>query len=258
MPGGNLGTAYAALGAGDSGPLLDMLGRDFEWVEPELAGYPLAGVHRGPDGVSHGVLEPLQSLFEDLTIDLHEVVETDARTVVTGALRGRPAGADADWELAFAHVWELDGGLPVRVTTYFDRSRLTLAAARRQLADVADDLLEQAAEIRRQWARLGDALRAAGVEADEAGEAFDEDDDAAPAPFAGPASVRLAAVDMAQEGATREEVDVYLRDEHGVEDTAPILDEVFGVSAGELPEDALGESAAAIEANRLSRLFSRR
>jgi len=258
MPGGTLGTAYAALGAGDSGPLLGMLGRDFEWVEPEVAGYPLSGVHRGPDGVSRGVLEPLRSLFADLEIELGEVVEADDRAVVTGVLRGRPAGADADWELAFAHLWELEGGLPVRVTTYFDRSRLTLAAARRQLADVADDLLEQAAEIRRQWARLGDALRAAGVEAEEAGEDFDEDDGDAPVPSGGSASVRLAAVDMAQEGATREEVDVFLRDEHGVEDTAPILDEVFGTSAGELPEDALGESAAAIEANRLSRLFSRR
>src|SRR5256885_671241 len=59
-------------------------------------------------------------------------------------------------------------GAPVRATGYFARSRLTLAGTRRQLAELADDLLEQAAEIRLQWSRLGDALRAAGVEGAQA------------------------------------------------------------------------------------------
>src|SRR4051794_3359034 len=248
MPGGVLGTAYEALGRGDSGPLLELIDADFEWVEPELAGSPLAGTHQGPDGVD-AVLTRLATLLDDLVIEAHEVAEAGERETVTGVMRGRPSGADEDWELPFAHVWEVDADdRLVRVRADFDRSRLTVAAARRQLAAVADDLLEQAAEIRRQWAGLGDALRAAGV-----------DDDGGNSARAGGASVRLAAVDMAQDGATRGEVDAFLRGELAIEEPEPILDEIFGRAAepGEGPAAGLDERAAALEATRLSRLFAR-
>jgi ketosteroid isomerase-like protein len=245
MPGGILDTAYEALGAGDSGPLVGLLGDEFEWVEPELAGYPLSGAHRGPDGVA-AAFARLGELLEGLVVYADEVVDAGSRVTVTGVMRGRPAGTAEDWALPFAHVWVLDGDTPVRMRAYFDRSRLTVAGARSDLAEVADDLLEQAAEIRRQWARLGDALRAAGLEADAGG-------DDAPAPAAGSASARLAAVDMAEDGATREEVEAYLREELGVDEPAPILDEVFGVDA----RATLDERAAELEATRLSRLFAR-
>jgi hypothetical protein len=148
----------------------------------------------------------------------------------------------------------------VRAVGYFDRSRLTLAADRRQLADVADELLDQAAEIRGQWDRLGDALRAAGVEVgDDAGDVAAEDDsaddDMAGAP--GVASARLVAVDMAQEGSSREEVDAYLRDELGVEDTEAILDEAFDPEAGAHGDLPPGGRPGALDPSRLSRLFVR-
>jgi ketosteroid isomerase-like protein len=255
MPDGILGTAYEALGRGDSGPLLALLDARFEWVEPELAGYPLSGVHRGPDG-ARTVLTGLEALFSDFALDAHEVAEAGERETVTGVIRGRPGGGDEAWELSFAHVWEVaDDDRYVRVRTYFDRSRLTVAAARRQLAEVADDLLEQAAEIRRQWTRLGEEL---GGEA-EAGD--DEAGDGASGAGSGAsagASARLAAVDMAEEGAGREEVEAMLRDDLGVEDPAPILDEVFGVPGSEPEPAALRQQRAAIvDATRLSRLFAR-
>jgi ketosteroid isomerase-like protein len=244
VPAGVLGTAYEALGRGDNGPLLALIEADFEWVEPELAGYPLAGVHQGPDGVG-AVLTRLATLLDGLVIEAHEVAEAGERETVTGVMRGRPSGAEEEWELPFAHVWELDErDRLVRVRAYFDRSRLTLAAARRQLAEVADDLLEQAAEIRREWARLGDALRSADVD--------QPDDEPVPS---GSANARLAAVDMAQDGAGRDEVEVFLRTELHVEEPAAILDEVFGPPGAS--SATLDERAAAIEATRLSRLFAR-
>jgi ketosteroid isomerase-like protein len=265
VPEGILATAYEALGRGERDPLLALLGPDFEWIEPELDGYPLAGVHRGPEGVTQGVLFPLFDLFDQLTVTVTDVIEGDDRSVVTGTMRGRPSGADSDWELPFAHVWEVDeDGVAARVRTYFDRSRLTIAASRRQLAEVADDLLEQAAEIRRQWAQLGDALRAAGVEGPERAEAVDAKGEPLEPALA---SARLAAVDLAQEGATREEVDAFLRDELEIEDRAPVLDEVFGASAAERssePDVAEPEQPAepderegALDAKRLSKLFAR-
>jgi hypothetical protein len=200
------------------------------------------------------------------------VAEAGERETVTGVIRGRPGGADEDWELPFAHVWEVgEDDRFVRVRTYFDRSRLTLAASRRQLADVADDLIEQAAEIRRQWGRLAEAMRAAGDDGDAAAEDEEaavsaEDDDAdahadadpdAPAVVSG-ASARLAAVDMAEEGASREEVEAFLRDELEVEEPDSILDEVFGAPGSAPAAATLQEQRAAIvDATRLSRLFAR-
>lgn len=254
MPDGILGTAYEALGRGDSGPLLALLDSRFEWVEPELAGYPLSGAHRGPEG-ARTVLTGLEALFSDFVLDAHEVAEAGERETVTGVIRGRPGGGDEAWELPFAHVWEVaDDDRYVRVRTYFDRSRLTVAAARRQLAEVADDLLEQAAEIRRQWTRLGEELGGApeaGGERDAAGAETEVGASAG-------ASARLAAVDMAEEGADRQEVEAMLRDDLGVDDPAPILDEVFGVPGSEPEPAALRQQRAAIvDATRLSRLFAR-
>jgi ketosteroid isomerase-like protein len=257
VPDGKLRGGYEALGRGDAGPLLDLLGDDFEWSEPLLAGYPLSGMHRGAEGFATGVLAPLAELLEGLIFDIDDVVEADGRVVVTGVMRGHPAGSssDGEWELPFAHVWELSGRSPVRGRGYFDRSRLTVAASRRQLADVAEELMDQAAEIRRQWSRLGDALRAAGVsaegEADAVEEGVAEESDAA--------SARLVAVDMAQDGSTREEVDAYLREELGVEETSELLDEAFA-SVAESPggdEPAAEPRPGAVDASRLTKLFAR-
>jgi ketosteroid isomerase-like protein len=226
MPEGILRGGYEALERGDAAPLLDLLADDFVWTEPELPGYPLSGVHRGAEGLASGVLTPLAELLDGLTFFVEDVVVGSGQEVVTGVMRGRPAGASEEWELPFAHVYFVDDGVAVSGRAYFDRSRLTLAAGRRQLADVADDLLDQAAEIRMQWGRLADALRAAGVDED-VDDGLDEGDE--DEPVLGVASARLVAVDMAQDGSTREEVDAYLRDELGVDDAeaAAIVDEVF-------------------------------
>src|SRR4051794_7971664 len=166
-----------------------------------MPGYPLAGVHRGAEGLATGVLAPLAELLEGLTFSVSSVmVDSVLRTeVVTGVMRGRPAGAAAEWELPFAHVWDVGSdGLAIRAVAYFDRSRLTLASSRRQLADVADELLDQAAEIRAQWSRLGDALRAAGVEAPAEASEGVSGDVGEPAVAA---SARLAGVDKGPGGA---------------------------------------------------------
>jgi ketosteroid isomerase-like protein len=249
---GVLLSGYEALEQGDPAPLLELLADDFEWEEPSLPGYPLSGVHRGAEGLASGVLAPLAELLEGLTFSVSSVmVDSVLRSeVVTGVMRGRPAGAAAEWELPFAHVWDVGSdGLAIRAVAYFDRSRLTLAASRRQLADVADELLDQAAEIRAQWSRLGDALRAAGVEAPA-----EEGADGAVEP-AGAASARLVAVDMAQDGASRDEVETHLREELGVDDPSALLDEVFpAADATAAPEAATG---AELDSTRLTRLFAR-
>ena len=104
LPDGGLASAYEALGRGDSGPLLGLLEPGFEWIEPEVPGYPLSGIHHGAEGLG-GVLDRLQVMFEDLAIGADEVLESGDRVVAVGKLHGRPPGAGSDWVLPFAHVW---------------------------------------------------------------------------------------------------------------------------------------------------------
>src|SRR5690349_19944182 len=64
LPEGILRGSYEALARGDAGPLLAAVPASFEWAEPDLPGYPLAGVHRGPSGLAKGVLAPLAQLLD--------------------------------------------------------------------------------------------------------------------------------------------------------------------------------------------------
>ena len=100
-----------------------------------------------------------------------------------------------------------------------------------ELTALADELLEQASEVRRQWAELSETL---GIEPPE------------PAPTAergaatgnGPATtsgegdanaeaVRLVALDMMLSGRDRDEVREYLRATFGEGDHESVLDEIF-------------------------------
>ncbi len=93
------------------------------------------------------------------------------------------------------------------------------------LSALADELLEQATEIRRQWAELGETL---GLEPPE------------PAPVAArrvaePAEadpVRLVALDMMLSGHSRDAIRDYLRATFGDGDREAVLDEVFAQYGG--------------------------
>lgn len=90
-----------------------------------------------------------------------------------------------------------------------------------QLTVLADELLMQAGEIRRQWAELAEML---GAEPETAG----SPDDPGDGERAGDAeSIRLVALDMMLSGSSREEVGGYLDATFGAEDREALLDDVF-------------------------------
>ena len=88
-----------------------------------------------------------------------------------------------------------------------------------ELTSLADELLDQAAEVRRQWAEIAEAVGAqpAGV----------TDDGGAEGPAAEADPVRLVALDMMLAGSTRDEVREHLRETFGEADREAVLDEVF-------------------------------
>ncbi|HEX8082732.1 MAG TPA: hypothetical protein VF529_00480 [Solirubrobacteraceae bacterium] len=94
-----------------------------------------------------------------------------------------------------------------------------------ELAALADELLSQATDVRRQWAELGEAL---GLEPAPQPQANRPEPPAEPPggwPEADP--VRLVALDMMLAGRSREEVREYLRATFGKDVGADVLDEIF-------------------------------
>ena len=108
-------------------------------------------------------------------------------------------------------------------------------AAIDELAALADELLRQATDVRRQWAELGETL---GLEPapqprvgnPEAVPATNDDAGAQQWPEADP--VRLVALDMMLAGRSREEVAEYLRATFGEDVGADVLDEIFSDQQG--------------------------
>ena len=94
-----------------------------------------------------------------------------------------------------------------------------------ELTALADDLLEQATEIRRQWAELGQTL---GLEAPEPVIPAERRDDAADDVDA----ARLVALDMMLSGRSRDEVREYLTATFGEGDREQLLDDIFSQYGG--------------------------
>jgi hypothetical protein len=104
-----------------------------------------------------------------------------------------------------------------------------------QLTMLADELLQQAGEIRRQWTELAEVLGAEvpevppeaplepaagpGAAAAHAQTAVDTGEDTDP--------IRLVALDMMLSGRTRDEVRSYLEQTFGDADREAVLDEIF-------------------------------
>jgi pseudouridine-5'-phosphate glycosidase len=86
LPDWTLGTAYEALARGDSSPLLALLGEDFEWVEPELPGYPLGGVHRGALDVSADLAELARTPVLVVSSGVKSLLDVPATVEVLEAL----------------------------------------------------------------------------------------------------------------------------------------------------------------------------
>lgn len=91
----------------------------------------------------------------------------------------------------------------------------------RALANLADDLLEQAAMMRRQWTELAEAV---GLE----GAARTPPNGANGASPGGEAErMRLVALDMVLSGASRDDVAEHLHRTFGSDDVDDVVDQVF-------------------------------
>jgi ketosteroid isomerase-like protein len=118
---------YLASAAGDLDALRATLAPDVEWTE--MAGFPLAGTYRTPDGVTSNVMEALAREWDDWTahddtyvVDGENVVVLARYTAVNKATR-KPIDARV------AHHFVVRGGLIVRFEQFVDTALVREAMA---------------------------------------------------------------------------------------------------------------------------------
>ena len=118
---------YLASAAGDLEGIRAALAPDVEWTE--MAGFPLAGTYRTPEGVTSNVMERLGADWEDWTahddryvVDGENVVVLARYTAVNQATR-KPV------DVRVAHHYVVRGGLTVRFEQFVDTALVRDAMA---------------------------------------------------------------------------------------------------------------------------------
>ena len=118
---------YLASAAGDLGALRATLAPDVEWTE--MAGFPLAGTYRTPEGVTTGVMEALGTDWEAWTAHDDTYVADGENVVVLARYTARHRTTDKPLAVRVAHHFVVRGGLIVRFEQFVDTALVRDAAA---------------------------------------------------------------------------------------------------------------------------------
>jgi uncharacterized protein len=110
--------AYGSFARGDVPAVIDILADDVSWTVPEIV--PQGGSFDGKQQVG-GFFERLGSLYEELNLDIHDLVDGDTRVAGVGVASGRLREGGAV-EYGFVHVFDVDGGKVTRFREYVDQA----------------------------------------------------------------------------------------------------------------------------------------
>lgn len=113
---------YLASAKGDLAALRATLADDVEWTE--MAGFPLAGTYRTPDGVTSAVMERLGQDWDDWTAhdDTYVVNGEDVVVLARDSATNKATGRDID--VRVAHHFVVRGGRIVRFEQFVDTAKV--------------------------------------------------------------------------------------------------------------------------------------
>jgi ketosteroid isomerase-like protein len=117
---------YLASAAGDLEALRATLAPDVEWTE--MAGFPLAGTYRTPQGVTSAVMERLGAEWDDWTAHDDYYVAVDENVVVLARYTARHRKTRKPLAVRVAHHFVVRGGLIVRFEQFVDTALVRDAA----------------------------------------------------------------------------------------------------------------------------------
>jgi ketosteroid isomerase-like protein len=109
---------YLASAAGDLEALRATLAPDVEWTE--MAGFPLAGTYRTPEGVTANVMEKLASERDGWAAHDDTYVAEGENVVVLARYTARHRVTDKPLAVRVAHHFVVRGGLIVRFEQFVD------------------------------------------------------------------------------------------------------------------------------------------
>ena len=121
---------YLASAAGDLAALRATLAPDVEWTE--MAGFPLAGTYRTPEGVTGNVMERLGKDWSEWIAHDDTYVVDGENVVVLARYPATNQATGIDINVRVAHHFVVRGGLIVRFEQFVDtalvRDAMTLGA----------------------------------------------------------------------------------------------------------------------------------
>jgi uncharacterized protein len=118
---------YLASAAGDLDALRATLAPDVEWTE--MAGFPLAGTYRTPDGVTSNVMEALAEEWDDWTAHDDTYVADGENVVVLARYTAVNKATRKPLDIRVAHHFVVRGGLIVRFEQFVDTALVREAMA---------------------------------------------------------------------------------------------------------------------------------
>ena len=116
---------YLASAAGDLAALRATLAPDVEWTE--MAGFPLAGTYRTPDGVTSHVMEALGRDWDGWTAHDDRYVVDGENVVVLARYTARHRSTGKALAVRVAHHFVVRGGLIVRFEQFADTALVRAA-----------------------------------------------------------------------------------------------------------------------------------
>ncbi len=117
---------YMASAAGDLTALRETLAPDVEWTE--MAGFPLAGTYRTPEGVTSNVMEKLGVDWDEWIAHDDQYVVDGENVVVLARYTARHKSSGKHLAARVAHYFIVRGGLIVRFEQFVDTALVRDAA----------------------------------------------------------------------------------------------------------------------------------
>jgi hypothetical protein len=117
---------YLASAAGDLDALRATLAPDVEWTE--MAGFPLAGTYRTPEGVTSNVMEKLGEGWQDWTAHDDTYIVDGENVVVLARYTAIHRTTRKPLNVRVAHHFVVRGGLIVRFEQFVDTAKVLEAA----------------------------------------------------------------------------------------------------------------------------------
>lgn len=117
---------FRAMGGSDRQALLALVADNIEWIIPG-EGWPLAGTHRGHDGLAV-LLQTASEEVETSTMEFHEYVAQGDRVLVVGFAAGKIKATGKFWKDDWIFAITVRDGKLTNIREYVDTQALTQAS----------------------------------------------------------------------------------------------------------------------------------